>query len=310
MPLTTEQALAYLDQKLGKVDPEVIRPLKAYTWTRDLPIANDLDRVTDSIIMRTIKGFAQGNGKIQGKSWIGRDANDLKGVGLDMSAKGIRIFTGGREASWTSMQLERARASDDIGLDTEQVNIINEVFQDEAQSVGYLGDADNKIEGLLNSSQIKTVTGSGLLEAETIDPDKVTAAIDDYMIQAANLTDGVVTPSVLLVSPDTYAKLFKTKRDTSDKSSVLKYVTSESYAYTRNGSFAVYSLKELTGAGKSKKDRAVLYTPAQQYLKYSVMPIWREKTYDRGLEYCAAYLWRIAELQIRRPETLMYIDNL
>lgn len=310
MPLTTEQALAYLDHKLGKVDSEVIRPLKSYTWTRDLPVANDLDRVTDSIIMRTIKGFAQGNGKVKGKSWIGRGSNDLKGVGLDMSAKGVRIFTGGREASWTSLQLERARASDDIALDTEQVNIINEVFQDEAQSVGYLGDADNKIEGLVNSSQIKTVTGSGLLAADTIDADKVTAAIDNYMIQASDLTDGVVTPSVMLVSPDHYAKLFKTKRDTSDKSSVLKYVVTESYAYTQNGSFNVFSVKELSGAGKSKKDRTVFYTPNLQYLKYSVMPLWREKTYDRGLEYCAAYLWRIAELQIRRPETVLYIDDL
>lgn len=310
MPLTKEQAFAYLDQNLSKVDSEVIRPLTAYTWTRDIPTANDLDRVTDAIVMKTLEGFAQGNGKIQGKSWIGRGANDLKKVGLSMSAKGVRVFTGGREASWTSLELERAMKSDGISLDTEQVAIINELFQEEAQDVGYLGDKANNVEGLINSSQIKVVTGSGLLDASTPDPDKITGAIDDYMAQAADLTKGVVTPSVMLVSPETYNKLFKIKRDTSDKQSVLNYVTKESYAFVKNGNFAIYSVKELSKAGKSSKDRAILYTPDRNYLKYSVMPVWREKTYDRGLEYCAAYLWRIAELQIRRPETLMYIDNL
>ena len=310
MPLTKEQAFAYLDQNLSKVDSEVIRPLTAYTWTRDIPTTDDLDRVTDAIVMKTLEGFAQGNGKIQGKSWIGRGANDLKKVGLSMSAKGVRVFTGGREASWTSLELERAMKSDGISLDTEQVAIINELFQEEAQDVGYLGDKANNVEGLINSSQIKVVTGSGLLDASTPDPDKITGAIDDYMAQAADLTKGVVTPSVMLVSPETYNKLFKIKRDTSDKQSVLNYVTKESYAFVKNGNFAIYSVKELSKAGKSSKDRAILYTPDRNYLKYSVMPVWREKTYDRGLEYCAAYLWRIAELQIRRPETLMYIDNL
>ena len=310
MPLTKEQAFAYLDQNLSKVDSDVIRPLTAYTWTRDIPTANDLDRVTDAIVMKTLEGFAQGNGKIQGKSWIGRGANDLKKVGLSMSAKGVRVFTGGREASWTSLELERAMKSDGISLDTEQVAIINELFQEEAQDVGYLGDKANNVEGLINSSQIKVVTGSGLLDASTPDPDKITGAIDDYMAQAADLTKGVVTPSVMLVSPETYNKLFKIKRDTSDKQSILNYVTKESYAFVKNGNFAIYSVKELSKAGKSSKDRAILYTPDRNYLKYSVMPVWREKTYDRGLEYCAAYLWRIAELQIRRPETLMYIDNL
>lgn len=310
MPLTKEQALAYLDQNLAKADNDFIRPLAAYTWTRDLPTANDLDRVTDALIMKTIEGFAQGNGKVKGKSWIGRGANDLKKVGLSMSAKGVRVFTGGREAAWTSLELERAMKSDGISLDTEQIAIINELFQEEAQDVGYLGDPDNGVEGLVNSSQIKVVTGTGLLDASTPDPDKITGAIDDYMAQAADLTKGVITPSVMLVSPETYTKLFKIKRDTSNKDSILNYIKTQSIAWEKNGSFTVYSVKELSKAGKSSKDRAILYTPDRNYIKYSVLPAWREKTYDRGLEYCAAYLWRIAELQIRRPETLMYIDNL
>ena len=40
------------------------------------------------------------------------------------------------------------------------------------------------------------------------------------------------------------------------------------------------------------------------------MPMWREKVYDKGLQYCAAYLWRIAELQVRHPETILYVDGI
>lgn len=310
MPLTNDQALAILNNQLAKVDNQLIRPLKSYTVTRDLPIANDLDRISETLVMRTIEGFAQGsNRKMTGRSWLGRQANDLKGVGLTAGAKAVRVFTGGREASWTALELERAQAAG-IQLDTEQISIINEKFQDDMQYVGYLGDPDEGIEGLCNSTQVKSVQGSGLLAADGADPDKLTEALDGYIGQAYDLTNNVVAPAVLLVAPADYAKLFSIKRDTSTKSSVLQYLEGESFGVVLNGSFQVHPVKELTGASKSGKNRAILYTPNQQYLKFSVMSAWREKTYDRGLQFCAAYLWRMAEVQFRRPETVMYIDNL
>lgn len=310
MPLTTQEALTYLDNALGKVDPQIIRPLRAFTWTRDLPQANKLDRIVDALIITQLQGVAQGNRNMDGKSWIGRNANDLKGVTVDMNGKAVKVLTGGREASWTSLQLERARATGNIALDTEQVNVINEIFQAEAQAMGYLGDTETGCQGLANSGEIKTITGSGLLEASTPNVDSIVSALDDFIRQAEENANDVVCPSTLLVSPAVYGKLFSVKLNDSNKTSVLDYLQHQSFGYAKNGSFNVYSVRELAGIGGSGKDRAILYTPSTNYLEFNVLPVWREKTYDRGLEFCAAYLWRMAEVQFKHPETVTYIDNI
>ena len=312
MPLTTQEALAYLDGALGRKDPQIIRPLRAFTWTRDLPQANKLDRIVDALIMTRLQGIAQGTVAMQGKSWIGRNANDLKGVTVDMNGFAVKVLTAGREASWTSLQLERARQTGNFALDTEQVSVINELFQAEAQQMAYLGDADTGCEGLANSTQVNTITGSGILEKAVADINvaTLTAAIDEYMRQAEENAGDVVMPSVLLVSPAQYGKLFSVKLNDSNRTSALEYVRRQSFAFAKNGSFEVYSVKELAGIGGSGKDRAILYTPATNYLEFNVLPVWREKTYDRGLEFCAAYLWRMAEVLFKHPETVTYIDNL
>lgn len=312
MPTSSTQALAFLNAALAKKDPEIIRPLKEYTYTRDLPIGNDLDRTVEALVLRSIVPVGQGTVEVGGRSWIGRGANDLKGVDYDMTASATRVYTGGREAKWTSLDIDRAAQTDGVQFDTEQVTIINDIFNAEADQIGYLGDSNAGFPGLLNSEQVTCVTGSGLMDGAVSDMsfDAVTSELTDIAIAAAEKTNDVVTPSVILVSPAVYAKLFSLKMSDINRTSALKWLETESIQVAKAGSCKVYSCKYLAGAGAGGKDRAVFYTPDARYLRYNVMPVWREKTYDKGLEYCAAYLWRIAELQFRYPETVYYVDGL
>lgn len=311
MPISDTQAVAILQSQLAKIDQEYIKPLSDYTYTRDLPIpANGLDRTVDALVMKRLASVGgQGTQSMSGKSWIGKKANDLKGVDIETSAKATRVYTAGRVASWTSLELERAQKYG-LRLDSEQIELINEIFQEEANDVAYLGDSDNGITGLLNDASIETVSGTGALSEDTTTTSDMVKLLDNYLRQAEELSGDVLMPSVLLVSPAQYTKLFSMKFADDNKTSLIDYLERQSLAAKVRGSFKVYKVKELAGIGAGSKDRALLYTPETKYLRYNVLPIWREKTYDKGLEYCAAYLWRIAELQIRHPETLMYIDNL
>lgn len=313
MPMTTQQALTFLQARLAKVDSEVIKPLKEYTWTRDLPVGNDLDRTVEALVLRRLETVAQGSQSMTGRSWIGRGANDLKGVNYSMSGSATRVFTGGREAAWTALDLERAQVNDGVRFDTEQVDVINEVFQAEANAVGYFGDGQAGIPGLLNSDQITRVDGEGMLDvadASKVDLKKLVLYLNAQLQAAEHLSDDIVMPTTLLVSPAVYGKLFSLMLPDAAATTVVDYLSKRSIAYAKNGSFKILPLRELAGAGKDGKDRAVLYTPDIRYLKYNVLPVWREKTYDKGLQYCAAYLWRIAEVQFRHPETITYVDNL
>lgn len=313
MALSNEQALQFLTDKLGKIDSEIIKPLTTYTFTRDLPRGSDLDRTVEALVLRRLASAGgQGTTGMTERSWIGRGANDLKGVDFDLSASATRVFTGGREAKWTGMELER---SSQLGIqfDSEQVNIINEIFQREANEVAYLGDAKAGIPGLLNSKEVGVVAGDGMLDTDDVSQVNLPQLINYLnakLIEAEKKTGDVLMPSTLLVSPAVYGKLFSLMLPDASATSITDYLSNRSIAYAKYGRFKIYAVKELAGIGKDKKDRAVLYTPETQYVKYNYMPVWREKTYDRGLEFCAAYLWRIAEVQFRHPETLTYIDNL
>lgn len=310
--LTTEEARRYLEAALVKVEPEIIRPLAKYTWTRDLPSGNDLDRTVEAIALtRITHGSGQGTSEVGGRSWLAKGANDLKGVDYDMTAEAIRVFTAGREAAWTGMELERA-AQYGVKVDTERVEIINDIFQQEAQAVGYLGDESNGIKGLLNHDSVEKITGAGLLSASKVDTAKLMQAFDNAMRAAEeNAADNVV-PSTLLVCPADFVLLHSIKVDTGNTNvvSMIEYIEKYSYGAVSRGGMKVEKVKELKGIGDTKKNRMLFYTPETQYLKYNVLPLWREKTYDKGLQYCAAYVWRIAEVQLRHPETLLYVDGI
>ena len=310
--LTNEEARRYLEAALVKVEPEIIRPLAKYTWTRDLPSGNDLDRTVEAIALtRITNGSGQGTSAVGGRSWLAKGANDLKGVDYDMTAEAIRVFTAGREASWTGMELERA-AQFGVKVDTERVEIISDIFQQEAQAVGYLGDESNGIKGLLNHGSVETITGEGLLAASKVETAKLMAAFDNAMRAAEENAGDNVVPSTLLVCPSDFVLLHSIKVDTGNTNvvSMIEYIEKYSYGAVSRGGMKVEKVKELKGIGGSKKNRMLFYTPETQYLKYNVLPIWREKTYDKGLQYCAAYVWRIAEVQLRHPETLLYVDGI
>lgn len=315
MALTNEQAIALLNAQLAKVEPEIIKPTTLYTYTRDLPIVEDLDHLVDSIVLTKIQqGAGQGVTKVGGKSWIAKNANDLKDVSIDMTAEAVRVFDAGRELAWTARELERAQKFG-VALDTEKVEVLHDIFQQEAQATGYLGDKDLGFTGLLNNTEIakEKVSGKGLLVASTNDVKKLIEAYDSAMRAAEERADEVVMPTKLLVCPADYVLMHSIKIDVSNTNTVslIEYLEKHSYAAVSGVNFKVEKVKELKGlANGSNQNRQVLYTPDTKFLKFNICPMWREKTYDKGLQYCAAYLWRMAELQIRQAQTITYIDNI
>jgi hypothetical protein len=114
----------------------------------------------------------------------------------------------------------------------------------------------------------------------------------------------------MLVSPEVYIRLFSMKAPYDKRFSMIDYIEQNSLGRVQNGSMKVLEVKELAGIGTGKKDRVLFYTPDKRYVNFHIRSLWREKTYDKGLDICAAYLWRLSELQLRRAETLMYVDGL
>lgn len=309
MPID-QKTLDFVHKNLVNIDSEVIKPLADYTYTRDIPIKNDLNRVVRAMVQtRIVGGAGQGTQAMTGRSWMNLKANDFKRVSFETSADAVPVMTSGREASWTVLEVEEAQQYG-INLSSEQIELINDVFNQEAQYVGYLGDAENGITGMLNSDKVETEVGSGLLKASTLDVAKIIKALDAAMRQAQEVAYDVIIPSTLLVSPAQYMTLFSLKMPDDNKVSLIDYLEKESYAAKLRGGFKVFQVKELAGIGDSSSDRMLFYTPDVRYVKYSVLPCARHKDWELKTEIGATYLWRLAQVQLRHPETLLYVDNL
>jgi hypothetical protein len=306
-----ENVMTIFDNRLTQLDSEIIRPQTDYTWTRDIPFTDDLSKTVRALALTSIVGIGQGTSEAAGRSWVGEHANDLKGVDIAMSASAVSVFTAGREARWSQMDIEQYAAAGNINFSGEQVEVINDVYQQEAQEVGYLGDAKKGIYGLLNSTdKVETVKGDGVLADENATWDDVVAAVDKQFYAARKNAANVLTPSRMLVSPEVYIRLFSMKAPYDKRFSMIDYIEQNSLGRVQNGSMKVLEVKELAGIGTGKKDRVLFYTPDKRFVNFHIRSLWREKTYDKGLDICAAYLWRLSELQLRRTETLMYVDGL
>ena len=78
MPID-QKVLDFVHKNLVATDSEVIKPYAEYTYTRDLPIKNDLSKVVRAVIQTRITGGAgQGTQAMTGRSWVNLKANDLK----------------------------------------------------------------------------------------------------------------------------------------------------------------------------------------------------------------------------------------
>ena len=121
-------------------------------------------------------------------SWLGKGANDLRGVDYELNATAVAVYTAGREISITSMELEAAQKAEDINVNVEQIELVNDKFLQEAHQVGYLGDANLGFKGFLNNAGVKKGTTSGALSASSPTWDDTAKAIDDYFNQAYQAT--------------------------------------------------------------------------------------------------------------------------
>ncbi len=84
---------ALWNSRLAQLEPEIIRPLTNYYFTRDIPIVEDLDKVSNVVALRNIKGIGQGTKDASGMSWLGKGANDLRGVDYELNATAVAVYT-------------------------------------------------------------------------------------------------------------------------------------------------------------------------------------------------------------------------
>lgn len=317
---TIDSTGAFLVAELERLDPTLNKPLVAYTWSRDIDLREDVG-VGDEYASFTNSSFASLGGiRPGGVSWVGKDANAIQGIALDIGKTPQPLHLWAQEASWTLPELASAQQ---LGraIDADKLEALNLKHQMDIDQVVYTGDVDLGFAGLMNSTavtatNVATVSGATTWAAKVaLGSDTGAAAILADVNTVLNATwqasGWSVVPSDLRLPPAQYSLIVQAKVSTAGNMSILEYLKANSLSNAINGRpLNIQPVKWLTGAGVGAADRMMAYTKDPKYVRYPLVPLQHTVVENRSLHQLTTYYGRLGQVEFRYPETISYCDGL
>ncbi|TJZ75587.1 DUF2184 domain-containing protein [Chitiniphilus eburneus] len=306
---TIDSAGAFLVGELERLDQTLHMPLAAVTWSRDIMLREDVS-IADETSSFTNSSFAAAGGPSPaGKSWIGKDANAIAGIALDIGKTPNPLTLWGMELGWSLPELASAQQ---LGRPVDQQKFagMNLKFQMDIDEQVYIGDTVIGVTGLVNNASVSTSNAqTGNWGAATVDQimDDINELLNATWAQAGY----AVCPGELRLPPAKFGLLVSRKVSDAGNISVLEYIKQNSLSNSINGRpLNVQPLKWLVGRGASNKDRMVAYTNESDRVRFPLVPLQRTPLEYRSLYQLTTYYGRLGVTEIVYPETLSYRDGI
>lgn len=304
----------FLVGELERLDPTINEPLVSMTWSRDIQLREDV-AITDETASFTNSTFsALGGTATSGKSWIGKDANAIQGVAIDIGKTPQALNLWGRELSWTVPELLQAQR---LGrpVDDQKTAALNLKWNMDIDEQVYIGDTLLGVTGLVNNSAVtptNVVNGasaSPLWSSKT--PDEILADVNTLLNAAWAASGWAVVPTELRLPPLKFGYITSKVISAAGSQSILNYLKENSLCNTVAGRpLNIQPLKWLTGRGTGSTDRMLAYTNDKKYVQFPLVPLQRTPLEYRSLYQLTTYFGRIGQVETRYAETIAYADGI
>lgn len=330
---TVDSTGAFLVGELERLDQTLNMPLASVTWSRDIPLREDVS-VADDASSFTLSTFASaggagtGHGIRTGKAWIGRNTDQIGGVSVDIGKFPQPLTPWALEIKYSLMEMESAiRAGRPI--DAQKYEALKLKHQMDVDEMAYAGDAGIFINGaaaggLVNSAAVTNVTNlpNGAAVATprwaTKTPDEILADVNNMITSNWGASAWAVMPNRILLPPTQFGYISTAKVSNAGNVSILKYVMENNVlTASGKGQLEFAPCKWLVGAGtggtlgtEGGVDRMLCYTKDSKYVRYPMTlldrtPVQYDSLYQKTTYYC-----KLGVLEIPYPETINYRDGL
>ena len=306
---TIDSSGSFLIGELERLDQTLHQPLASVTWSRDIQLREDVS-IADELSSFTNSTFAAAGGTSpNGKAWIGKDANAITGIQLDIGKTANPLTLWGMQLGWTIPELESAQK---LGRPVDQQKFTGMQLKHnmDIDEQVYIGDATLGVPGLLTSSAVtasNAVTGTW----STATPAQILADVNAAIEANWAASAYAICPDKLLLPPVQFSLLASTLVSTAGNISVLEFVKNNSICNSINGRpLDIQPSKWLTGRGASGKDRMVAYTNSQNYVRFPLVPLQRTPLEYRGIHQLTTYFGRLGVVEFVYPETVNYTDGI
>jgi hypothetical protein len=313
---TIDSSGVFLIGELERLDQTLNMPLASYTWSRDIDLRTDVTMADESSsFTNSTFGAAPGAGG-SGKAWVGKTANTISTVSLDIGKTPQPLTLWAMQLGWTLPELESAQK---LGrpVDTQKFEGMQLKYQMDIDEQVYIGDTVLGFRGMLNH------TAMPVSNAQTGNWAAATAQqmIDDVneLLNAAWAASGFsVCPERLLLPPAKFSKLGATKVSEAGNVTVLEFIRQNCIATRVNGKpLEILPLKWLTGTtaggqgpGAAGADRMVAYSKSKRFIRFPLVPMQRTPLEYRDLRQLTTYFCRLGVVELVYPETIAARDGI
>jgi len=328
---------AFLHGELIRLDPTMHLPLAAVTWGRDIDLRQDVTIADDGTSFTQLSygmpsGLGTPNSVNGGKAWIGKEANQITGVSVDVGLLVKPLRPWAMELKYTIMELESSLR---LGrpIDQQKYDGIKLKWQFDIDAQVYAGDADVGAKGLVNLPvQASGVQGVGVItnlpngaggtshwmgtNAKT--PAEILTDFNTALNAVWNNSAWAVVPSRILLPTIQYGYIATTLVSTAGTTSILRYIEENNLlARSGQGRLEILPCKWCNGAGAGGTlgqtgtvDRMVVYTKDMNYVRFPMTLLNRTPIQYDAIWQKTSYFGKLGEIEVPYGETIGYFDGL
>ena len=304
---TIDSSGAFLVGELERLDQTMHEPLADVTWSRDIDLRSDVS-IADETASFTNSTFAAAGGPSPtGKAWVGKNADAIQGIALDIGKTAQPLNLWAMQVGYTIPELESAQA---VGrpVDSQKYKGLLLKHNMDIDEQVYIGDDVLGVEGLLNSSKVgatnvtknwKTATAKEIL-------DDVNLVLTNAWI-ASGFT---VCPDKMLLPPLAFGHLVSRIVSEAGNISILEFLKTNCLSYAKNGRpLDIQPSKWCMERGVAGSDRLMVYTHSENRVRFPLVPLQRTPIEYRGLMQTTTYFGRLGSIEWIYPETAYYADG-
>lgn len=323
---TVDSTGAFLVGELERMDQTIHMPLAAVTWSRDIDLRTDVT-IADEVTSFTLTTFGSagslgtGNGIRNGKAWIGKDTNQIGGVGVDTGKIANPLTPWALEVKYTILELESA-AKLGRPIDQQKYEALKLKQQMDVDEQVYVGDSTLAVGGLVNNSLVTNVAnvanGAGGFPAWTTKtPNEILADVNALLISVWAASGYSTMPNRLLLPPTQFGYINQTIVSAAGNQSILRYLLENNIVKNSGGGDLVIApAKWLVGAGAGGTigtagiDRMVAYNKAPRFVRFPMTQLQRTPIQYDAIYHKMSYFCRLGVVEVVYPETMGYRDGI
>lgn len=330
---TCDSTGVFYVNELERLDLTMHEPLASVSYGRDMPMREDVT-LGDDASSFTVSSFGSsgslgtGQGIGNGKAWIGRNTNEISGVGVDIGKITQPLTPWGLELKYTIMELE-ASARAGRPIDQQKYAALQMKYQMDVDEMVYFGDSGFLFYGLVNSdnrSGVDAVTNvtnvaagaatSTLWTMKT--PDEILQDVNEILVSAWSASAWAVYSDTLLIPPAQFGYISTQKVSNAGNISILRYLM-ENNLLTQSGvaPMKVYPSKWCIGTGVGGTvgtidghDRMIVYKRDKDRVRYPMTLLQRTPVQFQSIYHSSTYYGKLGVVEIVYPETIAYRDGL